>query len=205
MKEVRRRKAEGRSGAQCAHHFRPPTSDLPLRRTAADGISRWTSEAERRAVNEALDRRATWHEIAALCAKHGRKGITAQNVTNYRISAERKAWLAHQLRLDTIRQESELTAAVVRHYSENGGSPAEAGLLAAAETLTKALTGVPPEDLQNMVREDPRKFLSAIESLSRVAAFVQRERAAAKADPAPAPSESPEDRTRKIREIFGLK
>lgn len=172
-------------------------------RTAADGISRWKSEAERREVNQALDRNATWREIAAICARHGRKGVTSANVTNYRKSADRKDWQAHQARLEAIRQESELTAAVVRHYSEHGGSPAEAGLLAAAEVLTKVISSFPETDLRNMMQEDPRKFISAVESLAKITAFIQRERADRPATP-DTPAESPEDKARRLRELFGL-
>lgn len=173
-------------------------------RTPADALARWKSEAERREVNEALDRGATWREIAAIAARHGHKAVNAQNVTNYRRSPDRAAWQAHRERLATIRQQSDLTAAVMRHYSERGGSPAEAGLLAAAETLTQALSGIAPETLQAMVAEDPRKFLTAIESLSKVAAFIQRERTATKAADALEEILTPEDRTARLRAIFGL-
>lgn len=79
-------------------------------RTAADGLSRWKSEAERRAVNQILDRNGTWREVAAACEKFGRKGVTSANVTNYRKSKDRADWVAHQTRLEAIRRESELTA-----------------------------------------------------------------------------------------------
>lgn len=176
----------------------------PSLRTAADALARWKSEVERREVNEALDRGATWREVATIAARHGHKGVNAQNVTNYRRSPDRAAWQAHRERLATIRQQSDITAAVMRHYSERGGSPAEAGLLAAAETLTQALAGVAPETLQTMVAADPKKFLTAVESLSKVATFIQRERTTAKAEAVIEDILSPEDRQRRLRAIFGL-
>jgi hypothetical protein len=174
------------------------------KRTAADGLSRWKSEAERREVNAILDRNGTWREVAAVCAKHGRKGVTSANVTNYRKSPDRRAWTEHQQRLEAIRQESELTAQVVRHYSEHGGSPAEAGLLAAAEVLTKVISSFPETDLRGMMQEDPRKFISAVESLAKITAFIQRERAGRTDAPPAEPTETPEERARRVRDIFGL-
>lgn len=173
------------------------------RRTAADGISRWRSEAERREVNEALDRNATWREIAAICAKHGRRGVTAANVSHYRNSKDRAEWRAYRERLETIRQESEITAAIVRHYSEHGGSPAEAGLLAAAEVLTKVISSFPESDLRQMLQDDPRQFIRAIDSLKAITSYIQRERFAEpnQSDP---PESDPQERRRKILAIFGL-
>ena len=112
------------------------------KRTAADGLSRWKTEAERREVNEALDRNATWREVAEICRKHKRYGVTSTNVTNYRKSPARAEWRARQERLEAIRHESDLTAEIVSSYVENGGSPAEAGLLRAAEILAQALGGM---------------------------------------------------------------
>lgn len=43
----------------------------PERRTAADGISRWSGEEERREVNAALDVNATWRKIAEKAADTG--------------------------------------------------------------------------------------------------------------------------------------
>jgi hypothetical protein len=174
------------------------------KRTAADGLSRWKTETERREVNTALDRNATWREVAAICARHGRHGVTSANVTNYRQSTDRAAWRSHQERLAAIRQESELTAQVVRHYSEHGGSPAEAGLLAAAEVLTKVISSFPESDLRGMIQSDPRKFITAVDSLRAITGFIQRERADRPATPE-APQVSDEERARKLRDIFGLK
>jgi len=174
-------------------------------RTAADGISRWKSPTERREVNEALDRNATWREIASICARHGRKNVTSANVTNYRKSSDRRLWQQKTERLEAIRRESDVTAAVIRHYAQNGGSPAEAGLLAAAEVLTKALAGITPGTIEDMIAEDPKKFLTAIDSLAKMTAYVQRERTTQAKEPPPEEKPlDPTERNRRLKEIFGL-
>ncbi len=173
-------------------------------RTAADGIARWRTDAERREVNEALDRGATWREIADICARHGRPGVTAANVSNYRKSRDRADWLRRCERLEAIRAESDITAAIVRHYAEQGGSPAEAGLLAAAETLTRALGGISQADIAGLLADDPREFRRALESLAKVSAFLQRERALRTAQPDNTPPPPAADPQAAIRLIYGL-
>lgn len=194
-----RAQCPGRTVSKAAKAAKPAKP----RRTAADGLSRFTSEAERREVNSALDRRATWREVATICAKHGRKGITSQNVTNYRQSADRADWMRKQERLEAIRRESELTAEIVRHYAESGGSPAEAGLLAASEAITRAIVdGLGEATLAEMVA-DPAKLMRALDLLTKITGAIQRERHAPKPEEAPAAAD-PAEAARKLREIFGL-
>ena len=168
-----------------------------MKRTAADGLSRWRSQEERREVNGALDRNATWREVAAIRERHGRTGVSSANVTNYRKSQDR------QWRMDAIRRESDLTATIMREYAERGGSPAEAGLLRASEILAEALGGIDASALKAMVSEEPQKIFSAVASLAKVAAMVQRERTEVRDAPAVSTAE-PGDPAKAIRDIYGL-
>lgn len=164
-------------------------------RTAADGLSRWKTEAERREVNEALDRGATWREVAGICARHGRRGVTSQNVSNYKKSGDRRRWLALRERLEVIRTESELTSAILRHYADEGGSPAEAGLLAASEILAGALSGFESQSLRDRLAIDPKAILGIVRELARiVAALGPKDPAAAPPNPAQAPAVSEAER-----------
>lgn len=154
-------------------------------------------------MNAALDRNATWREVAAICAKHGRSGVSSANVTNYRKSPDRREWMDRQVRMDAIRRDSDVTATIMREYAEKGGSPAEAGLLRASEILTDMLGGIDPVTLKAMVAQDPQKIFSAVASLSKVAAMVQRERTEVRDAPAVSQGE-PGDPAKAIRDIYGL-
>ena len=176
------------------------------RRTAADGLSR-LPRAVREKISLAIEDGATWKTVAAIAAKAGLQGVQAQNVTNYRKGAHRE-WLARQERMDAIRRDSESTAEIVRHYAANGGSPAEAGLLAASEILSRALAGMGPESLQILLADDPKAIFGITRELARVTQRLEALRpvvAEASQEETQAPALTPEERERKMKEIFGIR
>lgn len=174
-------------------------------RTAGHAISR-QPKALRDAVSRALVDGADWRTVSRLCREHGLPGVTAMNVSNYKKGAHQD-WLAREERIEAARRDSEMTAALMTHYTESGGSPAEAGLMAASEILSRALAGLGPDALRELLATDPKALFAVTRELSRVAELLERRRqapataAAAKEEAAPV---SPEERTRLMKEIFGL-
>ena len=158
-------------------------------RTAGDAISRMPRKV-RDAVSTALVDGADWRKVAAICKDHGFPGLQAQNVTNYR-KGEHQKWLAREERMEVIRRDSEATSQIVRHYVDNGGSPAEAGLLAASEIMSQALVGLGPEAMQILIADDPKALFGITRELSRVAELLNKRREAAAAAATPdAPAET---------------
>ena len=147
-----------------------PIPTLP--RDAGSAISRMPRNT-RDAVSVAMEDGADWRDVAKICKSAGFDGVRPQNVTNYRKGAHQE-WLQRQERLEAIRRDSETTAAVVRHYAENGGSPAEAGLLAAAEIMAQALHGLGPESMQVLIADDPKALFGIVRELSRVAGVIAK-------------------------------
>lgn len=143
-------------------------------RTAAAAISRMP-RALRDQVSQALVDGADWRKVSKMCAAAGHPGVNAQNVTNYRQGAH-KEWLARQERMEAIRRDSEATAEIMRHYQANGGSPAEAGLLAASEILSGALRGMGPETIQILLADDPKSLFAVTRELARIADLVGQRR-----------------------------
>ena len=158
-------------------------------RTSSDSISRMP-RGVRDAVSRALADGATWRRVARVCADAGFPGVRAQNVTNYRKGAHQE-WLRREERLEAVRRESETTAAIMRHYAEHGGTPAEAGLLTAAEMLAGAVGDLSRAELGAMLKEKPEKVLGVMSQLARVAETVAklREGAAGAAEAAAGPRE----------------
>jgi hypothetical protein len=159
-------------------------------RDASAAISRMPRKV-RDAVSNALLDGADWRKVAAICAEHGFHGVQAQNVTNYR-QGEHQKWIAREERMEVIRRDSEATAQIVRHYVDNGGSPAEAGLLAASEIMSQALVGLGPEAMQILIADDPKALFGITRELARVAELLNKrsEAAAAAATPDAAPAET---------------
>lgn len=141
-------------------------------RNAGKAISRMP-RATRDKVSHALEDGADWKLVASLCKQDGHPGVRPQNVTNYRKGVHQE-WLRKEERLEVIRRDSESTAAVVSHYVQNGGSPAEAGLLAASEIMSKALVGLGPESLQILMADDPKALFGIVRELARVAEMLNR-------------------------------
>ena len=178
----------------------PPT----LPRDAGSAISRMPRKT-RDAVSVAMEDGADWRDVAKICKSAGFDGVRPQNVTNYRKGSHQE-WLQRQERLEAIRRDSETTAAVVRHYAENGGSPAEAGLLAAAEIMAQALHGLGPESMQVLIADDPKALFGIVRELSRVARVLEKKTAALNTAPEAdaAPTMTPEERSAAMKQIFGL-
>lgn len=175
------------------------------KRTAADGISRMPV-AVRNQVCAALRDGASWRGVASICEAAGYAGVTPQNVTNFRRGGYRE-WLAREERMEVVRRESELTSEILRFYSANGGSPAEAGVLAAAEVMTQALGGMDVGTLKAMIVDDPKKFLDVAKTLKDLATYVSKERPAPVAAPgtqAPGPKGLTKEGQAAIERAAGL-
>lgn len=165
---------------------------MPSDRTAGNAISRMPKSV-RDQVSRALVDGADWKDVKRICADAGFPGVRAQNVTNYR-KGEHQRWIAREERIEALRRDSEATADVVKFYVENGGSPAEAGLLSACEVMSKALVGLGPESLQILIAQDPTALFSITRELSRVAKLLTAKKAIEAAVPEEeAPSELSED------------
>lgn len=161
----------------------------------------------RDAVSHALADGASWKAVREICGKAGFQGIRPQNVTNYR-KGYHQEWLRKEERLEAIRRDSDSTAAIVEHYVQHGGSPAEAGLLAASDIMAQALVGLGPETIQILIAEDPKALFAITRELSRVAKLLTAKQVIAAATEAPvvekAEALTPEQRSAALKEIFGL-
>lgn len=174
-------------------------------RNAGHAISRMP-RAVRDKVSHALEDGADWKGIRRICGEAGFPGVRPQNVTNYRKGAH-EDWLRKEERVEAARRDGEETAAVMRHYVSEGGSPAEAGLLAAAEIMSKALRGLGPETLQILIADDPKALFGITRELSRVAELLNKKGQDAKTQDTreeAAPVLTPEQRAAAMKEIFGL-
>lgn len=156
----------------------------PTQRNAGAAISRMP-RATRDKVSQAIEDGADWKMVASICKQDGHPGVRPQNVTNYRKGAHQE-WLRKEERMEVIRRDSDATASVVSHYVENGGSPAEAGLLAASEIMSKALVGLGPESLQILMADDPKALFGIVRELARVAEMLNRKGEKTSATPVPA-------------------
>jgi hypothetical protein len=159
-------------------------------RNAGQAISRMPRQV-RDEISHALEDGADWKAVKAICEKHGYKGLRPQNVTNYRKGAHQD-WVKREERMEVIRRDSEATAQIVRHYVANGGSPAEAGLLAASEIMSQALVGLGPESMQILIADDPKALFGITRELARVAELLNKrsEAAAAAATPDAPPADT---------------
>jgi hypothetical protein len=173
-------------------------------RNAGAAISRMP-KAVREAVSAALLDGADWRAVRKICAEAGHPGVRAQNVTNYRKGAH-KDWLAREERVEALRRDSEATAAVMAHYVQHGGSPAEAGLLTAAEMMNQALVNMGPETLCQLIADEPKAIFGMVRELSRVADLLSRKTHEARTRPADEEKATltPEERTAALKDIFGL-
>lgn len=172
-------------------------------RNAGAAISRMPRKV-RDAVSTALVDGADWRKVARICEKAGFPGVQPQNVTNYRKGAHQD-WIAREERVEAIRRDSENTAAVVRHYAANGGSPAEAGLLAAAEIMSQSLHGMGPEMIKQLLADDPKALFGIVRELARVTESFKKAKDALPDAPADdKPTMTAEERSKALKEIFGL-
>jgi len=115
-------------------------------RTALDSISR-LPESARAEVSQAVADGKTWRTVAKLCEAHGLKGVTAQNVTNYRQSKAHKEWLARRDRIAAIKAEQAESAEIFEAAQSQGMNPAEAACAVAARKVLSAVGNLDLDDL----------------------------------------------------------
>ena len=171
-------------------------------RNAGSAISRMP-RALRDKVSHCIEDGGDWRMVASICKAAGYPGVRPQNVTNYRKGAHQE-WLRKEERLEALRRDSEATAEVVRFYSENGGSPAEAGMLAAAEMLSKAISSMGVESMTQLIADEPKAVLGMMRELSRVAEHLGKRNEKAGGCEEPKEKLTPEERAKALKEIFGL-
>jgi len=185
--------------------FTSPKQNKEDARTAADGISRMP-KAVREKVSRAIVNGADWRAVARICKEEGHPGVTAANVSNFKKGAH-KEWLAAEERIEAMRRNSEETREAMRFYAEHGGNPAEAGLLAAAEMMTRAIHGMGEASFQILVAEKPQAVFQMLKELRGFAELMQRKTEDNKTEDRredPAEQMTPEQRAAALREIFGL-
>jgi hypothetical protein len=146
-----------------------------VERDASHAISRMP-RAVKEKISKLIEDGGTWRDAARICKAAGFPGVRPQNFTNFR-KGWHQEWLAKEERLEAIRRDSETTAAVVKHYVTNGGSPAEAGLLAASEIMAQALNGMGPEAMKLLIATDPKALFSVTRELARVAKLLTAKQA----------------------------
>jgi len=173
-------------------------------RNAGNAISRMP-KAVRDQVSRALEDGADWKAVRKICDAAGQPGVRAQNVTNYR-KGEHQRWLAREERLEALRRDTESTADVVRFYVENGGSPAEAGLITAAEMMNKAIAGMDPGAMQELIATDPKAVFGILRELRGLADLLRAKKQDSKTQDAreDVPALTPAQRAAAMKEIFGL-
>lgn len=165
------------NGKEAAGHSPLATGHSPScvsPRTAGHAISRMP-RAVRDLVSRALEDGADWKAVRKICQAAGFPGVRAQNVTNYRQKAH-KEWLAREERMEALRRDAENTAEVVRFYVQNGGSPAEAGLLTAAEMMSRALADMGQESWAQLIADHPKTALGITRELSRMAELLDKKK-----------------------------
>ena len=136
-------------------------------RNSGQAISRMPRTV-RDQVSRALEDGADWKEVREICKAAGFPGVRPQNVTNYRQKSH-KEWLAREERMEVLRRDSETTAEVVKFYVENGGSPAEAGLLRAGEMMSRALADMGQDAWTQLIADEPKTALAITRELARMA------------------------------------
>jgi hypothetical protein len=173
-------------------------------RNSGAAISRMP-KAVRDRVSTALVDGADWKAVRKICEAAGNPGVRPQNVSNYRKGAH-KEWLAREERMEALRRDSEGTADVIKFYIEHGGSPAEAGLLTAADMMQKALADMGPESMKQLLADDPKAVLGIMRELRGLAELLGKKSQEAKSQPQDAgkPTMTPEQRAAAMKEIFGL-
>jgi hypothetical protein len=173
-------------------------------RNAGAAISRMPKPV-RDAVSRCLEDGGDWKAVRDICKAAGHPGVRAQNVTNYRKGAH-KEWLAREERIESMRRNSEQTREAIQFYAENGGNPAEAGLLAAAEMMQKVITDMGFESFRIMALDKPELVFKMLKELRGFSEIMLKTKETAKAKPEAEETTqvTPEARAAAMKEIFGL-
>jgi hypothetical protein len=109
--------------------------------------------------------------------------------------------------MEALRRDSESTAEVVKFYVENGGSPAEAGLITAAEMMNKAIADMDPGAMKELIATDPKAVFGILRELRGLADLLRAKKQDAKETSdghRPTLQITPEQRAAAMKEIFGL-
>lgn len=172
-------------------------------RNAGNAISRMPRTV-RDQVSRALEDGADWKTVRDICKAAGFPGVRPQNVTNYRKGAHQE-WLKREERMEALRRDSETTAEVVKFYVENGGSPAEAGLITAAEMMNKAIADMDPGTMKELIAADPKALFGILRELRGLAELLRVKKQDRSLTAAPVEERlTPEQRAAAMKEIFGL-
>lgn len=180
-----------------------------LRRTAMDSISR-LPETIRDEISRALADRKTWRYVAKICERVGLRGITAQNVTNYRASRTHGAWLAKQERIAAIRADQAEGREIFEAARADGMNPADAACAVLARKMLGVAQGVDLGVIDDAARLEPKlyiQFIKAATALAKTLKPARQAQADREASAQDAPKNggglSPEEKTRKMKEFFG--
>jgi hypothetical protein len=174
-------------------------------RNAGSAISRMPKTV-RDQVSRALEDGADWKAVRKICDGVGHPGVRPQNVTNYRKGAHQE-WLRREERMESLRRDSEATAEVVKFYVENGGSPAEAGLITAAEMMNQALADLDAGTMKQLLADDPKAVFGILRELRGLADLLLKKKTSETAHPAASAATiplTPEQRAAAMKQIFGL-
>lgn len=176
-------------------------------RTALDSISRLPEHA-RDEVSRALADGRTWKHVAKICEGHGLKGVTAQNVTNFRGSKTHKQWQARQERIAAIRGEQAESREIFDAAIETGMNPADAACLLASRKLLATIQDLDLSVIHEAAVENPKLYIELIRAAVALNTSLKpgKAQAARDASAQPAPTAgglTEEDKTRKMKEFFG--
>jgi len=177
-------------------------------RTALDSISR-LPEAARAEVSQALVDGKTWRFIAPLCERHGLKGVTPQNVTNYKQSTMHEQWKARRDRMAKIREEQAESQEIFEAAQAQGMNPADAACFVGSRKVLKLITGLDLSVIEEAAAEDPRLLIEVLKAAKALADGLRAGKSqtaretSAKGSSVAGPM-TQEEKTRKMKEFFGI-
>jgi len=119
----------------------------------------------RKHVNELLRDGAPAKAVIAYLAAQGIKGVTDQNVTNWRDGGFQD-FLKEQARLEEMQFKREFAMEIVRQ--NQGSQLQEATLHLAASQLYEALTDYDIGNLKNLLVEKPENYAAIVNSLAKL-------------------------------------
>lgn len=119
----------------------------------------------RKAVNEMLRDGHTARSVIALLDGAGIKGVSEQNVTNWREGGYQD-FLKEQSRLEEMQFKREFAMEIVRQ--NQGSQLQEATLHLAASQLYEALTDYDIGNLKNLLAEKPENYAAVVNSLAKL-------------------------------------
>lgn len=173
-------------------------------RTALDSIARLPEQA-RAEVSRALADGKTWRAVAEICQRHGCKGVTPQNVTNYRQGAAHKAWLARQERIAAIQGEQAESREIFEAGVACGMNPAEAACFVSSRKILGMFQGMDLGAIEAAAADDPRLLIELMRAAVALAGELRKVKGRDESADAPRPGGvSKEEQARLVREFFGI-